>query len=72
MSFFTGAPFVYAEGWHLSVSDGYYVMLAPLPAGRHTIHIRTGPIDDPFCDVYYNITVKHDKCDDDHPHDRER
>jgi hypothetical protein len=47
----------YAEGWHLSVSDGYYVMLAPLSAGLHTIHIRTGPVDSPFCDVYYNLTI---------------
>lgn len=49
----------YAEGWHLSVSDGYYVMLAPLLAGAHTIHIRTGPAESPFCDVYYNLTVQH-------------
>jgi hypothetical protein len=51
------APF-YPEGWHLSVSDGYYVMLAPLTAGQHTIHARTGPADSPFCDVYYNLTVQ--------------
>jgi hypothetical protein len=48
----------YAEGWHLSISDGYYVILAPLSAGQHTIHLRSGPADSPFCDVYYNLTVK--------------
>jgi len=49
--------YTYAEGWHLATSDGYYVMLAPLAAGRHTIHMRTGPADAPFCDVYYLLTV---------------
>ena len=43
----------YAEGWHFSVSDGYYVMLAPLSAGKHTIHLQSVG----FCDVYYNLTV---------------
>lgn len=48
----------YAEGWHLSVSDGYYVILAPLSAGKHTIHLRGGPAESPFCDVYYDLTVE--------------
>lgn len=53
----------YGEGWHLSVSDGYYVMLAPLSSGQHTIHILTGWTDAEgvfhlFCDVYYNLTVE--------------
>jgi hypothetical protein len=51
----------YAEGWHLSTSDGYYVMLAPLSAGQHTIRIRTGPESNPFCDVYYLLTVGKEK-----------
>ncbi len=55
--FLNDSSFVYAEGWHLSVSDGYYVMLAPLSAGPHTLHLRTGPADTPFCDVYYNLSV---------------
>ena len=48
----------YAKGWHLSASDGFYVILKPLSAGKHTIHLRGGPADSPFCDVYYNLTVK--------------
>jgi hypothetical protein len=72
MRYFTGDPnFSYAEGWHLSISDGFYVMLAPLSAGKHTIHLRCGPADSPFLDVYYNLTVrggkeakKEDKCND--------
>jgi len=48
----------YAEGWHLSVSDGYYVMLPPLSAGKHTIYLRGGPAASPFCVVTYNLTVK--------------
>lgn len=59
MRYFLGDPsFSYAEGGHLSISDGFYVMLAPLSAGEHTIHIRCGPTDAPFCDVYYNLTVE--------------
>ena len=38
-----------------SGSDGYWVMLAPLQPGRHTIHFRTG---DGFQDILYNIRVE--------------
>ncbi len=48
----------YAEGWHLTLSDGYYVILTPLSVGQHTIHLRSGSAEAPFCDVYYNLTVK--------------
>ena len=51
----------------LSVADGYYVMLAPLPAGTHTLHftggIKTSVANgDPFdseseLDITYNLTV---------------
>jgi hypothetical protein len=56
----------YAEGWHHSVSDGYYVILAPLSAGQHTIHMLTGWLDEAgvlqvFCDTYYNLTVQAQK-----------
>jgi hypothetical protein len=57
MYYFFSTPF-YAEGSYMSVSDGYYVMLAPLSVGTHTIHIRGGPEGAPFCEVYYTITVK--------------
>ncbi len=36
-----------------SVSDGYYLMLAPLSAGKHTIHFTAGD----YLDVTYHITV---------------
>jgi len=52
-----------------AVSDGYWIMLAPLSVGQHTIHFRgAGMIDltDPNCtfgfpfevDVTYNLTVE--------------
>jgi hypothetical protein len=50
-----------------SVSDGYFLMLAPLSAGKHTIHISGRIVlsvenGDPFdyvfvLDVTYNLTV---------------
>jgi hypothetical protein len=43
------------------VSDGYWLMLAPLSTGAHTIHLRgvvTGGAFDGFVsDVTYNLTV---------------
>jgi hypothetical protein len=36
-----------------SVQDGIYLMLAPLPAGQHTIHFTAKD----FLDVTYNLTV---------------
>jgi hypothetical protein len=60
MAYFAGMPGYryYAEGWHWSVSDGYYVILKPLAPGKHTIHLRSGDPEAPFCDVHYNLTVK--------------
>jgi len=37
-----------------SVDDGYYLMLAPLPAGTHTIHFSAGE----YLDVTYHLTVQ--------------
>ena len=42
-----------ADSYGPSVSDGYYLMLAPLSAGQHTIHFSAGT----FLDVTYHITV---------------
>jgi hypothetical protein len=42
-----------------AASDGYYLMLAPLPVGQHTIHF-TGTLGDPVnftLDITYNLTV---------------
>lgn len=43
-----------APGWYgPAVSDGYYLMLAPLSAGQHTIHFAVAD----FLDVTYHVTV---------------
>jgi len=44
-----------------AVSDGYWIMLAPLPVGEHVIHFR-GVVGDPAApdfetEVTYNLTV---------------
>jgi len=39
-----------------AVDDGYYLMLAPLPPGAHTIHFR-GRNGDFVSDVTYHLTV---------------
>ena len=42
-----------------AAADGYYLMLAPLPVGQHTIHF-TGTLGDPVnftLDITYNLTV---------------
>jgi hypothetical protein len=42
-----------------AAADGYYLMLAPLPVGQHTIHF-TGTFGDPVnftLDITYNLTV---------------
>jgi hypothetical protein len=40
-----------------SVADGYYLMLAPLSPGRHTIHITAGDDESVHVDVTYHLTV---------------
>jgi hypothetical protein len=50
-------PPYYAKGWHLSTSDGFYVILKPLSAGKHTIHLGA-PAGTSWPHVYYNLTVK--------------
>ncbi|MDJ0806850.1 MAG: hypothetical protein QNJ78_08450 [Gammaproteobacteria bacterium] len=43
----------------ISVADGYWVMLNPLPPGKHTIHFEGGPYDGSWLqDVTYTITVE--------------
>jgi hypothetical protein len=47
-----------AAGSGLSVADGIYVMLAPLPVGAHTIHFTGTFVDLMFTiDTTYNLTV---------------
>ena len=47
-----------AGGYYPAVNDGYFVMLAPLPVGQHTIHIHA-QLPDPWppSDVLYNLEV---------------
>jgi len=44
-----------------NVSDGYWLMLPPLPAGKHTIHfkgvISGGPFNGTVIEVTYKLTV---------------
>jgi hypothetical protein len=40
-----------------AVSDGYWIMLAPLPVGTHTIHFRGGVVGSFEIEVTYNLTV---------------
>jgi hypothetical protein len=40
------------------VSDGYYLMLAPLPVGSHTIHFMGGTSDGFTTEVTYHLTVQ--------------
>ena len=44
-----------------AVDDGYYLMLAPLSAGRHVIHIVADDGNGKAMDVTYHLTVKHTK-----------
>ena len=52
------------------VDTGYYLMLAPLSPGRHTIHFTAANADGSFSlDVTYHLTVlrdRRDRHDDDH------
>ena len=57
------------------VSDGYWVMLAPLPKGEHTIHILASSdvLVGGLLDVTYHITVaKPPHGDRDQDDDRDR
>jgi len=48
-----------AGTYYPSVADGYYVMLAPLSAGTHVIHIHGElPVIDYVTDVTFNLTVQ--------------
>jgi hypothetical protein len=52
----TGLP--YQPGDHYpSISDGYWVMLAPLKPGTYEIKIQAGPEGSLFQDVTYKLTV---------------
>ncbi len=47
--------FGYAGGWHNpSLSDGYWVMLAPLSTGQHKIQFKAVSLG---IDITYNVTV---------------
>ena len=76
-AFIAPTPWIFGAtgGIGTSVGDGYYVMLAPMSAGKHTIHfhaaLRFGPAagDVYPLDVTYVITAKggrdsHDRDDD--------
>jgi hypothetical protein len=39
--------FVPGPAWGFSSAEGFYVLLSPLPAGTHTIHVK-GTFHDPF------------------------
>lgn len=55
----TDPPTHYLAGLHYpTVSDGYWIMLAPFPAGLHTIQIQCGPPGARWVDVTYNLTVQ--------------
>ncbi len=60
------APFEEAVGKNRAASDGYWIMLKPLPVGKHTLHFKgkvkqaegTEPFD---LDVTYMLTVAEKK-----------
>jgi hypothetical protein len=39
------------------VSDGYWLLVSPLPAGQHTIHFHAETTDGFVLDVTYNLTI---------------
>lgn len=50
--------FGYAPGIReTSISDGYWVMLDPLPAGQHTLHFTSSNEEGFSLDVTYHLTV---------------
>lgn len=51
--------FGYAAGVReISIADGYWVMLDPLPPGPHTVHFTAAAAPDFSLDVTYHLTVK--------------
>ena len=57
-----GAVFGFKVGTYApNVSDGYWLMVPPLPAGTHIIHFRGiisgGPFNGTDIEVTYNLTV---------------
>ncbi len=46
-----------ADTYGPMVTDGYYLMLAPLPAGSHTLHFTAGLGGATPMDVTYHLTV---------------
>ena len=51
-----------------AVSEGVFLMIAPLPPGKHVIQFvgLVGPVNNPFVesDLTYDLTVKQDRdCD---------
>jgi len=51
-------PFSIPSGSSPSVSDGYWILLAPLSTGQHTIHFLGAAPSLPFTtEVTYNLTV---------------
>ena len=46
------------QGTGSSVSDGYWVLLAPLSSGKHTIHFEAAAPVTPAGPLYQNVTYK--------------
>jgi hypothetical protein len=51
----------YLKGTYFpSVDDGYYLMVAPLPPGHHTVHFHGSVPSSAFTlDITYHLTVQH-------------
>ncbi len=66
--FFAPTPWIFGAtgGPATAVADGYYVMLAPLSVGEHTIRFTGGiPAFGLSLDATYNLTVVSGSADDD-------
>ncbi len=51
-----GTPILVSAATYHPVADGFYILVAPLPVGKHTIHAR-GALGGFVEDFIYNITV---------------